>query len=75
MKLPVTIAFACALFATPSFAQDKQTVGGYLAQGFDVIHTEMGSPFIQFILKKDAQLVSCSVDLRSGDTSSCRTIK
>ena len=74
-KVLVTSAFTFLAFATPSFAQDKPTVSGYLAQGFQVIQSEIGSPFLQFILKKDNQLVWCSVELRSGETQSCRTIK
>ena len=74
-KVLVTSAFALCLFATPSFAQDKPSVSGYLAQGYQVIQSEIGSPFLQFILKKDNQLVWCSVELRSGETQSCRAIK
>ena len=74
-KLFVTPVFALLLLATPSFAQDKPTVSGYLAQGYQVIQSEIGSPFLQFILKKDNQLVWCSVELRSGETQSCRAIK
>ena len=75
MKLLIGVAAAAALVALPSFAQDKPTVSGYLAQGFQVIHSEVGNPFLQFLLKKDNQIVWCSVELRSGDTQSCRTIK
>jgi hypothetical protein len=74
-KVLVTSAFMFLALATPSFAQDKPTVSGYLAQGFQVIQSEIGSPFLQFILKKDNQLVWCSVELRSGETQSCRAIK
>jgi hypothetical protein len=75
MKLLVAAALAVALGASHSLAQDKPTVAGYLAQGYQVIHSEIGNPFLQFILKKDNQLIWCSVELRSGDTQSCRTIK
>ena len=75
MKLFIAVTLAVAFAVTPSFAQDKPTVSGYLAQGFQVIHSEVGSPFLQFILKKDNQLVWCSVELRSGETQSCRTVK
>jgi hypothetical protein len=74
-KVLVTSAFAFCLFAAPSFAQDKPSVSGYLAQGYQVIQSEIGNPFLQFILKKDNQLVWCSVELRSGETQSCRAIK
>jgi hypothetical protein len=75
MKLLLAAALAIVLGASHSLAQDKPTVSGYLAQGYQVIQSEIGSPFLQFILKKDNQLVWCSVELRSGDTQSCRTIK
>ena len=75
MKLLFGVALAAAFVAAPSFAQDKPTVSGYLAQGFQVIHSEIGNPFLQFLLKKDNQIVWCSVELRSGETQSCRTIK
>ena len=75
MKLLVGMTLAAVLVTAPSFAQDKPTVSGYLAQGFQVIQSEIGNPFLQFILKKDNQLVWCSVELRSGETQSCRTIK
>ena len=74
-KVLVTSAFIFLAFAAPSLAQDKPTVSGYLAQGFQVIQSEIGNPFLQFILKKDNQLVWCSVELRSGETQSCRAIK
>jgi hypothetical protein len=74
-KAFVTSAFMFFAFATPSLAQDKPTVSGYLAQGYQVIQSEIGNPFLQFILKKDNQLIWCSVELRSGETQSCRTIK
>ena len=74
-KVLVTSAFMFLALAKPSFAQDKPTVSGYLAQGFQVIQSEIGNPFLQFILKKDNQLVWCSVELRSGETQSCRAIK
>ncbi len=76
-----------ALVTTPSFAQEKSAgslaapaepsrpVANYLSGGFQVIQSEIGNPFLQFILKKDNQLVWCSVELRSGETQSCRTIK
>ena len=75
MKLVIGVTLATALVAAPSFAQDKPTVSGYLAQGFQVIQSEIGSPFLQFLLKKDNQIVWCSVELRSGETQSCRAIK
>ena len=75
MKLFLVAAIAAVGFASPSLAQDKPTVSGYLAQGFQVIHSDFGNPFLQFMLKKDNQLVWCSVELRSGETQSCRTIK
>ncbi len=75
MKLFLAAAIAAVVFASPTLAQDKPTVSGYLAQGFQVIHSDFGNPFLQFMLKKDNQPVWCSVELRSGETQSCRTIK
>lgn len=74
MKM-IVAAIAGLLLAAPALAQEKPSVSGYLAQGYQVIQTEIGSPFIQFILKKDNTLVWCSVALQSGETQSCRTIK
>ena len=67
-----------ALFAvavSPALAQDKPTVAGLLGQGYQIIQSEIGNPFIQFLLKKDNTVVWCSVQLQTGETSSCRTIK
>jgi hypothetical protein len=79
MKLFFAVALAIVVGASSSLAQDKPqdkpTVSAFLAQGYQVIQSEIGSPFLQFILKKDNQLVWCSVELRSGETQSCRTIK
>jgi hypothetical protein len=95
MKRPAAVAFALAVLATPSLAQERRTapatptaptttpappaekpsVANYLSGGYQVIQSEIGSPFLQFILKKDDQLVWCSVELRSGETQSCRDIK
>ena len=66
------VAFAAA---SPALAQDKPTVSALLAQGYQVIKSEIGNPFIQFLLKKDNTVVWCSVQLQTGETSSCRTIK
>jgi hypothetical protein len=68
------------LSAGPALAQqDKPSVGKYLADGYDVLRAEIGSPFLQFILQKQTAagkvLVWCSVLVQSGETSSCRTIK
>ena len=67
---------ACAVMplAGPALAQDKPTVAKYLSEGYEVIRSEIGNPFLQFILKKDKTLV-CSVQVQTGETSSCRTIK
>ena len=79
MKLRIPIAFAVSLLAGPSLAQakppEKTTLSTYLGQGFQVAHTEIGNPFLQFVLRKDNQLVWCSVELRSGETQSCRVLK
>ena len=85
MKLASLAALAAVvLLAGPAFAQapvpaDKPTVGKYLADGYQVQKSEIGSPFLQFILQKQTAsgqvLVWCSVQIQSGETSSCRTIK
>ena len=58
---------------------DKPTVGKYLADGYTVQRAEIGNPFLQFILQKPTAsgqiLVWCSVQVQTGETSSCRTIK
>jgi hypothetical protein len=58
---------------------DKPTVGKYLADGYTVLRADIGNPFLQFILQKSTAsgqvLVWCSVQVQTGDTSSCRTIK
>ena len=76
---------AAALLAasvTTVFAQapaDKPTVGKYLADGYEVLRAEIGNPFLQFILAKKTAtgqaLVWCSVQVQTGETSSCRVIK
>jgi hypothetical protein len=63
------------LLAGQALAQDKPTVSKYLADGYEVIRSEIGNPFLQFILRKDKTLVWCSVQVQTGETSSCRTIK
>ena len=85
MKLKVASAlmFVTALGGT-AFAQapapaDKPTVAKYLADGYTVQRSEIGNPFLQFILHKSTAsgqvLVWCSVQVQTGETSSCRTIK
>ena len=68
-----------ALLSSPALAQDKPTVGKYLADGYEVLRAEIGNPFLQFILQKSTAsgqvLVWCSVQVQTGETSSCRTIK
>jgi hypothetical protein len=59
----------------PGAAQDKPSVGKYLAEGYEVVRAEIGNPFLQFVLKKEKTLVWCSVSVQTGETSSCRTIK
>ena len=85
MKLKVASAlmFVTALGGT-AFAQapapaDKPTVAKYLADGYTVQRSEIGNPFLQFILQKSTALgqvlVWCSVQVQTGETSSCRSIK
>ena len=61
--------------AAPAPAQERPTVSGLLAQGYEIIRSEFGSPFLQFLLKKESTVVWCTVQAQSGETSSCRTIK
>jgi hypothetical protein len=71
----VGAATSFLLLAGSALAQDKPTVAKYLAEGYEVIRSEIGNPFLQFILKKETTLVWCSVQVQTGETSSCRTIK
>jgi hypothetical protein len=85
MKLKITTALLLAIaFAGSALAQapapaDKPTVGKYLADGYTVQRSEIGNPFLQFILQKSTAsgqvLVWCSVQVQTGETSNCRTIK
>jgi hypothetical protein len=78
----LTAAFAGALLAATGAARaqdkppEKPTFSNYLLQGYDIIHTEGGGgQFLFFILRKERNVVWCSVLLQSGETSSCRTLK
>ena len=75
MRLCAALMVSAGLLAGPAAAQDKPSVGKYMNEGYEVIRSEIGNPFLQFILKKDKTLVWCSVLVQSGETSSCRTIK
>ena len=83
-KIAAALIVATGGFAGNAFAQtlapaDKPTVGKYLADGYTVQHCEIGNPFLQFILQKSTAsgqvLVWCSVQVQTGETSSCRAIK
>jgi hypothetical protein len=74
MRFAVATLLASAL-AVPAAAEEKVTVSGLLSEGYQVIHSEFGSAFLQFLLKKDSTIVWCTVQSQSGQTSSCRTIK
>ena len=82
-KIAAALVFATALtgtaFAQTSAPADKPTVGKYLADGYTVLRADIGNPFLQFILQKSTAsgqaLVWCSVQVQTGETSSCRTIK
>ena len=83
-KIVATLIFASAALTGAAFAQspapaDKPTVGKYLADGYTVQRSEIGNPFLQFILQKSTAsgqvLVWCSVQVQTGETSSCRAIK
>jgi hypothetical protein len=73
------LLFVSAASAQAPTPADKPTVGKYLADGYTVLRADIGNPFLQFILQKSTAsgqvLVWCSVQVQTGDTSSCRTIK
>jgi hypothetical protein len=80
--LKLSVAAVSLLAVTAASAQapaEKPTVGKYLADGYTVLRADIGNPFLQFILQKSTAtgqvLVWCSVQVQTGDTSSCRTIK
>ena len=83
LRIAPVLVFAAALAGTASAQTlapaDKPTVGKYLADGYTVQRSEIGNPFLQFILQKSTAsgqvLVWCSVQVQTGETSSCRTIK
>lgn len=83
-KIAAALIVAAGGFAGNAFAQisalaEKPTVGKYLADGYTVQRSEIGNPFLQFILQKSTAsgqvLVWCSVQVQTGETSSCRIIK
>jgi len=75
----VATALGGAASAQTPAPADKPTVAKYLADGYTVQRSEIGNPFLQFILQKSTAsgqvLVWCSVQVQTGETSSCRTIK
>jgi len=83
LKIASALLLIAALTGTASAQApapaDKPTVGKYLADGYTVQRSEIGNPFLQFILQKSTAsgqvLVWCSVQVQTGETSSCRTIK
>lgn len=82
LKIAATLIFAAlsgTAFAQSPAPADKPTVGKYLADGYTVLRADIGNPFLQFILQKSTAsgqaLVWCSVQVQTGETSSCRTIK
>ena len=84
MRSKIAAALVFAALTGTAFAQtpapaDKPTVGKYLADGYTVLRADIGNPFLQFILQKSTAsgqaLVWCSVQVQTGETSSCRTIK
>ncbi len=75
-KFFASVSLMIALAVSGSaVAQDKPSVGKYIADGFEIVRAEFGSQFLQFILKKDKTVVWCSVLVQDGKTSSCRTIQ
>jgi hypothetical protein len=79
LSLFTATAWAATAFAQTPAPADKPTVGKYLADGYTVLRADIGNPFLQFILQKSTAsgqaLVWCSVQVQTGETSSCRTIK
>ena len=83
LRIAPVLVFAAALAGTASAQTpapaDKPTVGKYLADGYTVQRSDIGNPFLQFILQKSTAsgqaLVWCSVQVQTGETSSCRAIK
>jgi hypothetical protein len=83
LRVASALLLATALAGTASAQApapaDKPTVAKYLADGYTVQRSEIGNPFLQFILQKSTAsgqvLVWCSVQVQTGETSSCRTIK
>jgi len=83
LKIASALLFAATLtgsaLAQAPAPADKPTVAKYLADGYTVQRSEIGNPFLQFILQKSTAsgqvLVWCSVQVQTGETSSCRTIK
>jgi hypothetical protein len=73
--LATAALLAMALTLPAAAQQQKPTVSGFMAQGFDIVRADIGGQFLMFILRKDKELVFCTVALPSGDTSTCRTIK
>jgi hypothetical protein len=78
----LTLSFGSAALAqaiVPPVPTEKPTVAKHLADGYEVLRAEIGSPFLQFILQKKTAtgqvLVWCSVLVQTGETSSCRAIK
>ena len=57
LKIAAALIVATGGFAGNAFAQtpapaDRPTVGKYLADGYTVQRSEIGNPFLQFILQK-----------------------
>ena len=83
LKIASALLFAATLtgsaLAQAPAPADKPTVAKYLADGYTVQRSEIGNPFLQFILQKSTAsgqvLVWCSVQVQTGETSSCRAIK
>ncbi len=72
---PVALIAAALFAASPGFAQEKPTIAKYLSEGYDIIRSDIGGQFLQFILRKDNNLVWCSALIQTGQTVSCRKIK
>jgi len=78
MRLNLTwmiAALALVAEAGVAFAQQKPTVTSYLQQGYQIINSTIGGPYLVLILKKDAALVMCSAKIETGETAGCQPIK
>jgi len=58
-----------------AIAQQRNSVSSYLQRGYQIINSTIGGMYLVMVLKKDTELVLCSVTIESGQTAGCQTIK